>query len=345
MTAAAGISSVNSSVMVSPRSADRSALRVPTVLGLGGYAPSRVVTNASIADRIGVDDAWIVKRTGIRSRRWIGPDQRVSDLAVLAAREALREARVDAADLDLVLVATMSQDEVTPNTAPLVAHALGAGRAGSMDIGAACVGWIAALGVGSGQIESGRAERVLVIGADALSRLTDPDDRSTAALFGDGAAAVVLGAGGPNAFGRVGPISLSTKGALADLIVASHADRLIRMDGPATFRHAVTALAEISLACLSRAGLGLEDIDHFVLHQANGRILRAVRDRLNLPAGKVADYIESLGNTAAASIPLALTRLARDGHLRPGQRVLMAATGAGFVCGAGILEWEGEGTH
>jgi 3-oxoacyl-[acyl-carrier-protein] synthase III len=310
--------------------------RTATILGLGHHLPPEVVPNGPIADRIGVDDAWIVKRTGIRARRRAADDERLSDLATFAARKALSDANVEPYDVDLILVATMSQDELTPNTAPLVAHALGAERAGAIDVGAACTGWLSGLQLAAGQIESGRAERVLLIGAEILTRLTDFDDRKTAALFGDGAGAVVLG---PEGDGEIGPITLAADGSLAETIFATHEDRKIRMDGHDTFQNAIKRLSEATVAAMARADLELDDIDLFVYHQANGRILRALGERLDLPPAKIADYIGELGNTSAASIPLALGLLREDGRLRPGHRVLVAAIGAGFTWGAGVMEW------
>jgi 3-oxoacyl-[acyl-carrier-protein] synthase-3 len=310
--------------------------RTATILGLGHHLPPEVVPNGPIADRIGVDDAWIVKRTGIRARRRAADDERLSDLATFAARKALSDANVDPYDVDLILVATMSQDELTPNTAPLVAHALGAERAGAIDVGAACTGWLSGLQLAAGQIESGRAERVLLIGAEILTRLTDFEDRKTAALFGDGAGAVVLG---PEGDGEIGPITLAADGSLAETIFATHEDRKIRMDGHDTFQNAIKRLSEATVAAMARADLELDDIDLFVYHQANGRILRALGERLDLPPAKIADYIGELGNTSAASIPLALGLLREDGRLRPGHRVLVAAIGAGFTWGAGVMEW------
>ncbi len=311
--------------------------RTATIVGLGHHVPPEVMPNGPIAERLGVDDAWIVKRTGIRSRRRAADDERLSDIATFAARKALSDAGVDPYDVDLVLVATMSQDELTPNTAPLVAHALGAERAGAIDVGAACTGWLAGLQLAAGQIEAGRAETVLLIGAEILTRLTDFEDRKTAALFGDGAGAVVLG---PAANGAaIGPITLAADGSLAETIVATHEDRKIRMDGHDTFQNAIKRLTEATVAAMAHAELELDDIDLFVYHQANGRILRAVGERLELPPAKVADYIGELGNTSAASIPLALGLLREDGRLRPGHRVLVAAIGAGFTWGAGVLEW------
>jgi 3-oxoacyl-[acyl-carrier-protein] synthase-3 len=310
--------------------------RKASVLGLGHYLPADVLPNGPIAERIGVDDEWIVRRTGIRSRRRAAPDERLSDVATRAAREALSDAGVEPIDVDLVLVATMTQDEVTPNTAPLVAHALGASRAGAMDVGAACTGWLSALSLGAGQIEAGRANRVLVIGAEVMTRLANYDDRKTAALWGDGAGAVVLGQDGE---GAVGPVALDSDGGLAKVIVAAHDDRKLRVDGHDTFQTAVRRLSESTVVAVARAGLEFADVDLFVYHQANGRILQAVGERLGLPTEKVADYIAEVGNTSAASIPLTLGLLRADGRLRPGQRVLMAAIGAGFTWGAGVIEW------
>jgi 3-oxoacyl-[acyl-carrier-protein] synthase-3 len=322
--------------------AEREHARLPTrprtasVLGLGHYLPDEVVSNDPIAERIGVDDEWIVRRTGIRARHRAAVGERLVDLAVHAAREALDDAGVDPGEVDLVLVATLSQDELTPNAAPLVAHELGSDRAGAIDIGAACSGWLSGLSLASAQIEIGRADKVLLIGAEILTRLTDYEDRKTAALWGDGAGAVVLGADGDAA---VGPIVLSADGGLADVITASHEERLLRVEGHETFQTAVKRLAEATVAATARAGLELDDIDMFVYHQANARILRAVGERLELPAEKVADYIGDVGNTSAASIPLTLGLLREDRRLRPGQRVLVAAIGAGFTWGAGTLQW------
>jgi 3-oxoacyl-[acyl-carrier-protein] synthase-3 len=310
--------------------------RTASILGLGQHLPAEVVANGPIAERLGVDDAWIVKRTGIRSRRRAASDERVFDLAAVAARNALDDAGVDAGDVDLVLVASMSQEQIAPNTAPLVAHALGAERAGAIDVGAACTGWMSGLAMGTAYVEAGRAERVLLIGAETLTRMTDLDDRKTAALWGDGAGAVLLG---PDGEGAIGPITLRADGNHADAIVATHADRKLRMNGHDTFQNAVKRLSESTLSAVASAGLEFDDVDLFVYHQANGRIIRSVGERLDLPSSKVADYIGEVGNTAAASIPLTLGLLRQDGRLRPGQRVLVAAIGAGLNWGAGVLEW------
>jgi 3-oxoacyl-[acyl-carrier-protein] synthase-3 len=310
--------------------------RTAAVLGLGHYLPAEVVPNAPIARRLGVDHDWIVRRTGIHARRRAAPDERLTDLAAHAAQRALADAGVDAIDIDLVLVATMSPDELAPNAAPQVAHAIGAGRAGAIDVGAACTGWLSGLSLAAAQIEAGRAERVLLIGAEVLTRLTDEDDRKTAALWGDGAGAVVLGSEGD---GAVGPIVLDADGGLADVIVATHADRKLRVEGHETFKSAVRRLSEATAVAVGRAGLELDDIDLFVYHQANARILRAVAERLELAPDRVADYIGEVGNTSAASIPVTLGLLRDEGRLRAHQRVLVAAIGAGFTWGAGTIEW------
>jgi 3-oxoacyl-[acyl-carrier-protein] synthase-3 len=310
--------------------------RTASIIGLGHWSPAEVVPNSALAGRLGVDDAWIIKRTGVHTRRRAAPTERLSDMATWAARRALTDAGVEAYDIDLVLVATMSQDEITPNTAPLVAHELGAERAGAMDIGAACSGFLAALRMAAGQIETGRADRILVVGAEALTRLLDYDDAKTAHLFGDGAGAVVLGADGG---GQIGPIMLAADGGLGPAITCDFEDRVIKMDGHSTYQTAVKRLSEATVAAVARAGLELDDVDLFVYHQANGRIIKAVGERLDLEPAKVADYVAHMANTSAASIPLTLSLLREDNRLRTGQKVLIAAIGAGFTWGAGIVEW------
>jgi 3-oxoacyl-[acyl-carrier-protein] synthase-3 len=311
-------------------------LRRASIFGLGAFLPEDVLTSRAIARRLGVDEEWIVKRTGIRARRRVAPSERTSDLATLAARRALADAGLEPADIDLLLVATMSQDELAPNTAPLVAHALGAERAGAFDLGAACTGWLAALSQAASQVESGRAERVLVVGVDTLSRFTDYDDAMVAGLFGDGAGAVVVGADGASA---IGPIHLAADGSLGPVLTANHTDRKIRMDGTSTFKIAVNRLSESILRAVTAAGWALGDVDLFVPHQANSRIISAVGARLELDSARVADYVADIGNTSAASIPIALSMLRADGRLRPGHKLVVAAIGAGFTWGAGTLLW------
>ena len=309
--------------------------RVARIVGLGHKLPDRVVSNGPIAEQIGVDAEWIVRRTGIRERRYAAPGERTSELAAAAGRRALQDAGLKPADIDLVLVATMTPDELTPNTAPLVADALGI-SAGAYDVGAACTGWLAALSAAAAQVETGRAEAVLVIGAEILSRVIDPRDKRTAMIFGDGAGAVVLSADGT---GSIGPVVLASDGGMGDAIVADHEDRIIRMDGHTTFNKAVKVLVESTQQACERAGVTLDEIDLFVYHQANGRILRSVGEKLGLADERVADYVAETGNTSAASLPLTLSLLREDGRLRPGQRIVLAAVGAGFTWGAGVVEW------
>jgi 3-oxoacyl-[acyl-carrier-protein] synthase-3 len=315
----------------------RGVMRGAAVASVGTALPERSVPNAPIAERIGVTDDWIVSRTGVRERRVAGAGEGVTALAIRAGREALERAGVEAAALDLVIVASFSQDALLPNAAPLVAGALGADRAGAFDVGSACTGFLTALSVATAQVEAGRADHVLVIGSDVVTRHIDPDDRRTAALFGDGAGAVVLGPA--PAPGRVGPTLLRADGSGAEHIRATRDEAVIRMNGHETFKFATGHLTEITLEAIAAADLELEDVDLFVYHQANGRILRAVGERLGVPMERVVDAIGTLGNTSAASIPLALAAAERDGRLKHGSTLLLAAFGAGFTWGATTLTW------
>ena len=301
--------------------------------------PDRVVENAQIAERIGVEPSWIARRTGIEERRIAWPEERLSAFASEAGQLALERAGLAPTELDLVLVATMAADELTPNAAPLVAEELGAMGAGAVDVGAACTGFLSALSLATAQIESRRAENVLVVGADLLSRITDPGDRSTAALLADGAGAALLRpAGSP---GRVGPVVLGADGAQSALITASHSERVIRMNGHDTFRHAVARMSRATLEALALAGRELDEVDLFVYHQANSRIIRAVGEELGLPSERTADYLAGFGNTSAATLPIALTLAEEEGRLQPGSLVLLSAFGAGLAWGATVVEWGG----
>ncbi|HET7121476.1 MAG TPA: beta-ketoacyl-ACP synthase 3 [Solirubrobacterales bacterium] len=306
------------------------------IAGLGVAVPETVVGNAAIAERLGIDESWIVQRTGILERRVAGPDERLFELAAEAAERALAAAELAVAEVDLILLATTSNDELMPAASPRVAAAIGAERAGAIDVNAACTGFVSALALGCGQIESGRAERVLVLGADLMTRMTDPDDRATAAVFADGAGAVVLRA---SAEARVGPILLGADGANADLIHTPKDTGKTVMQGHETFRHAVDRMSEVTVAAAAAAGVGLEEIDVFAYHQANGRILRSVGERLELPGERVVNCIDRFGNTSAASIPLALEQARLAGALAPGARVLLGAFGAGLTWGATVVEW------
>jgi len=316
--------------------------RSAAMLSVAAVVPEERLTSAELAARLGVSEAWILSRTGVRERPVARADERLADYAARAGADALRRAGVDAADLDLVLVGTMTQDELTPNTAPLVAHALGAEGAGAVDLGAACTAFLSGVALGASSIEIGRSDHVLVIGADFISRVTDYGDKRTAPLFGDAAGAVVLGpADGGN--GVIGPIVLGSDGSGAPAIQVGHHDRKVRMDGPEVYRHAVARMTEVTFAALERAGLSLEDIDLFVYHQANGRILRALGERLGVPSERIVDCIETFGNSSAATLPVGLADAARTGRLRAGALVQVAAFGAGFTWGGGVIEWGGQG--
>lgn len=310
--------------------------RTAGIAGLGSALPSDRVPNASVAPGIGVDEEWIERRTGIRERRHASAGETVVSLGAAAAADALLSAGLHAVDLDLILVATLSPDDLTPNAAPQLAQVIGAEHAGAIDVGAACTGFVSALSLGAAAIESGRADHVLVVGAEVLSRFVDRSDKRTAGLFGDGAGAVVLS---PGDHGRVGPVVLGSDGTAAPHIQATHGEQLIRMDGHETFRRAVAALVSSTREAVDLAGLELADIELFVFHQANGRILTSVGEALGVPSDRVVDVIGKLGNTSAASIPLALAGASRAGRLRPGMHVVLAAVGAGFTWGATVVEW------
>ncbi len=307
-----------------------------SIASVGVSLPATTVPNSTIAARLGVDEDWIVRRTGIRERRVAEPQERLTTHAADAARQALERAGVRADQVDLVLVATTTADEVLPNAAPLVAHTIGASRAGAFDIGAACTGFLSALAVGCAQIETGRARNVVVVGADFMSRITDHDDRATAPVFADGAGAVVLVSTNQH---RIGPVVLGADGDGADNIVVDRSEPLIRMRGHETFREAVARLSLVTLQVINAASIGLGDIDLFVYHQANGRILSAVGERLGLPADRVVDCVGDYGNTSAATLPLALAFSERRGRLAAGDRVLLGAFGAGFTWGATVVDW------
>ncbi len=295
--------------------------RAAAIQSVATALPAGRLTSSALAAQLGVSEEWILSRTGIRERCRAAPDERLSDYAAAAGAKALAAAGVAATELDLVLVATMTPDELTPNTAPLVAHALGAERAGAIDVGAACTGFLSGLALGAAQIECRRAERVLVIGADFITRITDYSDKRSAPLFGDGAGAVVLGPAGEGT-GAVGPIRLGADGSHGATIMASHEQRTLVLDGPEVYRHAVARMHAVTLAVVGAAGLQLADIDLFVYHQANARITKALGERLGVEPERVVDCIEHLGNASAATLPIGLAHAVHDGRLRPGARVL-----------------------
>jgi 3-oxoacyl-[acyl-carrier-protein] synthase-3 len=308
------------------------------MIGVGTALPATVVPNSVLSERLGIDAEWIVKRTGIEERRSAQPGERLFEFAAAAGAEALAESGIEATDVDLIVLATTSNEELMPAASPRVAAVLGATKAACYDVNSACTGFLSAVSVACGQIESGRAVNVLVIGADLMMPLTDPDDRATAAVFADGAGAVLMRG---TLESRVGPIVLRADGTRADLIKIDRNELVIRMQGHETFRYAVDMMASSTTEAVEKAGLELEDVDLFVYHQANARILRAVGERLGIRPGRVVDCIAKLGNTSAATIPLALAQAKRAGDLRAGSRVLLGAFGAGLSWGATVIEWGG----
>jgi len=311
------------------------ALRRAGIAGLGVALPHGAVSTDDVAARVGVAPEWITRRTGIFSRRRLAPGATIADLGERAAREALHDAQTEAAELDAVLVATASADEVMPAAAPLIAGRLGAHGAMAWDVNLACTGFLAGLEQGAALIESGRAATVLVIAVDALSRVTNHDDRKTAALFGDGAGAVVLTAGGRHLLGA------STLIAEPDedyALVVRHDDRIVHMDGQAVFARAVAGMERCCRAVLADAGVQAQDLDLVVPHQANQRITAALAERLQLDPSRVVDEIAHVGNTGAATIPLALHAARAQGRVPDAGLLLLTAFGAGFAAGALLIE-------
>jgi 3-oxoacyl-[acyl-carrier-protein] synthase III len=316
-----------------------STMRRAGILSIAAAVPPHVVPNEPIAERLGIDPQWIVERTGISERHVLGEGETLLDLAQSAAERALDAADLAGPELDQILVATVSHDRLTPALAPMLAARLHS-NAGAMDVGAACTGFLSALALATAQIESRRADRILVVGAERLASHVDPDDRATAALFGDGAGAVVVGEA---AGAGVGPFSMGSDGSLSELITAERDEAIIHMRGHDTFREAVDRMSQATLTAGQAADVEIDDIDHFVFHQANARILAALTRRLGLDPKRVAESISRFGNTSAASVPITLCDAADAGAIRSGDRVLLAAFGAGLTWGATIVEWEARG--
>jgi 3-oxoacyl-[acyl-carrier-protein] synthase III len=321
-----------------------------TVAGLGAHLPARVVTNDDLAAQLDTSDAWIRSRTGIGQRHVAAAHEATSDLATAAAKAALADAGLGVEDLATLVVATTTPDHVVPGTAPLVAHRLGT-RAAAFDLNAACSGFVYGLRVGGALAATG-AGPVLVVGAETLTRIVDPTDRGVAVLFGDGAGAAVL-VGDPE--GALGPFSLGADGSDPSMLwteaggsrAPASVARLeagaqhLSMRGGDVYRHAVARMADAAHDVLAKAGLTAEDVDLLVGHQANARILDAVRTRLGVRAERSHLTVDRHGNTSAASIPLALADARDRGRLAPGGTVLLAAFGAGLTWGACLLTWQG----
>ncbi len=301
------------------------------VTGWGVALPDTAVTNAELEARLDTSDRWITERTGIRERRIGGT---TGQLAAAAARQALTAAGATPASVELLVVATSTPDQQLPATASTVQHALGL-RCGAFDVNAACSGFVYALVAGTGMSMAG-ARRVLVVGADVMSRVTDQDDRSTAVLFGDGAGAVVLDAvDGP---GQLLGWDLGSDGSLRHLLQADLGG-YVRMEGKEVFRRAVRVMVESSEMALQRAGLTIDDVGLLVPHQANTRIITAACERLGIPVERAAMVLHRTGNTSAASIPLALGDAVDAGRVVKGDIVLLVGFGAGMTWASAVLRW------
>jgi len=308
------------------------------LFGVGAALPEREIDNAYFEQRLDTDDAWIVRRTGIRTRRWLEADEPLAPLAARACADALADAGRSADEVDQIIVSTITPDKVTPGLAPEVARLIGAHGAAAVDLNAACAGFLYALDQAAALVETGRAGVVLVCGAEALSRLTDIEDRGTAVLFGDGAGAVVVAAGELDR--GVSRFVLGCDPEQGSLLYADNADRKLRMQGREVYRHAVARMAEATREALHAADLTVDDLDLFVAHQANSRIIESAANELGLPHAKLALNVDRVANTSSASIPLALAQAERDGLLKPGATIGLAAFGAGFVWGAGVVSWK-----
>jgi len=318
-----------------------------SITGLGCYVPDRVVTNAELAQHVDTSDEWIMERTGIRERRMAAPEQALSDLALPAAQAALADAGVEAKDIDLLLVATVTADFAFPSTAALLANTLGAVDAAAYDLSAGCTGFMYGIAQAYGMLASGLAKRALVIGGDVLSKILDWTDRSTLVLFGDGAGAVVLepvpergflgfelgadGGGGESLW-------LPGSGSRA----FDDPDKYVKMNGREVFKFATRVLVQSAEELLEQCGVSIDDVDVYVPHQANVRIIDHATRKLGVPSERVVVNVDRYGNTSSGSIPLALADAAADGRLRPGKLVLMTGMGAGLTWGSALIRWTKE---
>ncbi|MEE4199269.1 beta-ketoacyl-ACP synthase III [Erythrobacter sp.] len=318
------------------------------VLGSGSALPRRIVTNDELAARIDTSDEWIVERTGIRQRYIAGEGETTASLATDAARAALADAGIEASEIDLIVLATATPDNTFPATATKVQHALGCHGGIAFDVAAVCSGFLYALTVADAMLGAGQGTRALVIGAETFSRILDWEDRTTCVLFGDGAGAIVLGAGEadtPAREGRPGLLAsrLHADGSCHDLLYVDGGPSTtqtvghLRMKGPEVFRHAVVNLSSVLGEVLEDAGVSVEAIDWVVPHQANKRILDATARKLGIPPEKVIVTVDEHANTSAASVPLAFDTARRDGRIGTGDLVMFEAMGGGFTWGAALV--------
>jgi len=317
-----------------------------SITGLGAHVPERVLTNDELSTLVDTSDEWIMERTGIRERRIAAPEEALTDLALPAAREALAHAGVEAKDVDLLVCATVTPDMMFPTSSALLADELGASDAAAYDLLAGCTGFMYAVAQAYGMIAGGLAERALVVGGDVLSRILDWTDRSTLVLFGDGAGAVVLepvdrpgflgfelGADGG------GGMHLSLPGSGSRRIDDGTGNGLVHMNGREVFKFATRVLVSSAEAVLERCGVSVADVDVYVPHQANVRIMTHAAEKLGISRDRMVVNVDRYGNTSSGSIPLALADAQRDGRLKKGDLVLMTGMGAGLTWGSGLIEW------
>ena len=317
------------------------------IIAVGAAIPERIVTNDEISLRVETDDAWIRERTGIAERRIARDDQTVTDLAIIAARQAIERADIAPAEIDLILTATASPERSFPSISALVADDIGAHSAGAVDMLAACAGFAYALGHAIAQINSGMATTVMVIGAEVLSRITDWDDRGTCILFGDGAGAIIVRKGAAPTTEKV-VVELGVDGSkgfdlYGDLTPRNGEplDKCIRMNGNVVYRFATQVIVDSAKRVLEAGGYTQDDIDLFVPHQANLRIIESGVERLGFPSERVVVTLDQYGNTSSASIPLCLDCAWRTGRLQPGQRLMMMGLGGGLAWGTVMIRWMG----
>jgi 3-oxoacyl-[acyl-carrier-protein] synthase-3 len=320
-----------------------------TITGLGCHVPEKVMTNDDLAKIVDTNDEWIVTRTGIRERHIAGEDEALTDVAMPAAREALEQAGLAAADVELIIVATVTPDMAFPASAALMADQLGAHDAAAYDLSAGCTGFMYAVAQAYGMVASGLVGNALVVGADVLSKILDWDDRSTVVLFGDGAGAVVLqraesGSGGFLGFELgaegAGGVHLWLPGSGSRRFDEN--ERHVKMNGREVFKFATRVLVASAEKVLDECGKTVEDVDLYVPHQANVRIIDHATKKLGIPEEKVVRNVDRYGNTSSGSIPLALADAATDGRLKPGALVLMTGMGAGLTWGSALIEWTQE---
>lgn len=307
------------------------------ILAFGAYQPAKVVTNDDLTASLDTSDEWIRSRVGVASRRIAAPDETVADMAVAAGGKALAASGLSAADIDLVIVATCTQEAQIPNASAVTAHRLGIRAPGAFDINAACAGFCYALATASDAIRAGSARRALVIGSEKLSSWVDWTDRSTCIIFADGAGAAVVAAAETTEAAGIGPVAWGSAGDFADKIFVADRNSFIFQEGQTVFRWATTTLAPTARKACALAGVAVGDLAAFVPHQANLRIVEAIARQLNAPDAIVADDIVESGNTSSASIPLALARMAEKGELASGAPVLIIGFGAGLTYAAQVI--------